>query len=98
MCKRKFKLGQTVATPSALQALKESGQSPSVFLERHVQGDWGILDDEDRQLNDQALIDGSRILSAYTTDKGNTKLWVITEAKDDSGHRAATTICLPEEY
>ena len=93
MCKPKFKLGQTVATPGALEALEESGQNPSDFLSRHVQGDWGILDDEDKQLNDQALIDGSRILSAYTTDKGNTKLWVITEAD-----RSSTCLLLPEEY
>ena len=93
MCKPKFSLGKIVATPGALEALKESGQSPGDFLERHVQGDWGILDDEDKQLNDQSVIDGSRILSAYTTDKGNTKLWVITEAD-----RSSTCLLLPEEY
>ena len=97
MCKPKFKLGQTVATPGALEALEESGQSPGDFLERHVQGDWGILDDEDKQLNDQALNDGSRILSAYKTLKG-VKIWIITEAKDDNGNRSATTLLLPEEY
>jgi hypothetical protein len=47
--------------------------------------------------NDEALKDGSRILSAYLTLKGK-KLWVITEATDDDGHRAATTLLLPEEY
>jgi hypothetical protein len=97
MCKPKFSLGQTVATPGALQTLDESGQSPSDFLDRHVQGDWGLLDDEDKQLNDQSLIDGSRILSAYETLKG-VKIWIITEAADDSGHRSATTILLPEDY
>ena len=93
-----FTLGQVVATLAAIQALEKSGQSPSDFLDRHVSGDWGDeLCDDDRQLNDQSLIDGSRILSAYrTTNK--VKLWVITEAADDSGQRAATTILLPEEY
>ena len=47
-------------------------------------GDWGDLDEEDRSLNDAAVIDGSRILSAYTTRKGE-RLWVITEAADDEG-------------
>ena len=37
----KFALGQLVATPEALRALEESGQPPSFFLDRHVQGDWG---------------------------------------------------------
>ena len=43
-------------------------------LPRHVTGDWGDLDDEDRQANDAALINGSRILSAYTTRKGDEDL------------------------
>lgn len=93
-----FSLGQVVSTPAAIQALEKSGQSPSDFLDRHVSGDWGAeLCDDDRQLNDQSLIDGCRILSAYRTTNG-VKLWVITEAADDSGQRAATTILLPEEY
>jgi hypothetical protein len=96
--KPKFSLGQIVATPGALEALQESGQTPQLFLARHVRGDWGEdLCEEDRQLNDQALVDGSRILSAYKTRNG-IKLWVITEAADDDGHRAATTCLLPEEY
>ncbi len=96
--KPKFSLGQIVATPGALEALEESGQTPMEFLSRHARGDWGEdLCEEDRQLNDQALIDGSRLLSAYRTRKG-TKLWIITEAKGDDGHRAATTCLLPQEY
>ena len=95
----KFSLGQVLATPGALELLKKNGQSPADFLNRHIQCDWGEeLCEEDRQLNDQALIDGSRILSAYRTSKDRTKIWIITEAADDNGQRAATTILLPEEY
>jgi hypothetical protein len=93
----KFNLGQVVATPAALKALEEAGQSPSFFLDRHIQGDWGTVNDEDKQLNDQALVDGGRLLSAYKTLKGE-RLWIITEAADDSGNRAATTILRPDEY
>ena len=93
----KITLGQVVATPGALEAMEESGQTPDFFLDRHVTGDWGEVDAEDWKLNDQALVDGSRLLSAYRTLKGK-KLWVITEATDDRGHRAATTILLPEDY
>ena len=93
----KFTLGQIVSTPGALEAMAESGQSPAFFLERHMQGDWGQVDAEDWQLNDQALLDGSRLLSAYSTLKGR-KLWIITEATDDEGKRAASTILLPEDY
>ena len=95
--KAKFCLGQIVATPGAIEAMEASGQDAGFFLDQHVAGNWGIVDAEDWQANDQSLVDGSRILSAYRTLKG-TKLWIITEATDDSGHRSATTILLPEDY
>lgn len=88
----KFSLGQTVATPGALNALAESGESPAHFLNRHVSCDWGEVCAEDKQANDDALIHGERILSAYRTAKG-VKIWIITEAD-----RSSTTILLPEEY
>jgi hypothetical protein len=95
--KPKFTLGRTLATPAALAALEESGQSSAFFLDQHIQGDWGDVCDEDKALNDSALVDGSRLLSSYTMRNG-TKLWVITEASDGDGNRAATTILLPSEY
>lgn len=95
--KPKFNLGQILATPGALAALQESGQSPQFFLGRHAHGDWGEVCEGDGQLNDQSLVDGSRVLSAYRTLKG-TRLWIITEAADEAGCRLATTILLPEEY
>jgi len=88
----RFILGQVVATPGALEAMKESGESPTVFLDRHVGGDWGEVCQEDWRLNDEALSDGSRLLSLYTT-KAGAKLWIITEAD-----RSSTTILLPSEY
>ena len=54
-------------------------------------GDWGDLTPADQRANNEALAEGSRILSAYVV--GDRKLWVITEAD-----RSATTILLPEEY
>jgi hypothetical protein len=50
------------------------------------------VDAEDWAANDQAIIQGERILSAYTLKDG-VRLWIITEAD-----RAATTILLPSEY
>jgi hypothetical protein len=89
MCK--FPLGQIVATPGALKALEEAGQTPEFFLERHVQGDWGEVCPEDKELNDQALVVGARVLSAYQTLRG-TKIWIITEAD-----RSSTCLLLPDE-
>ena len=87
-----FELGRIVATRGALQALEQAGQSPAEFLDRHVAGDWGELDEEDKRENEFSVRNGFRILSAYTTSAG-VKLWVITEAD-----RSATTFLLPEEY
>ena len=92
----KFQLGQLVATPGAIRAMQEAGIEPRDLISRHLRGDWGDLCEDDKRLNDEAIKDGSRIFSAYKF--GGVKFWVITEAADDSGVRAATTILLPEEY
>jgi hypothetical protein len=69
-----------------------------IFIGAHLEGYWGgELGEDDRRLNDEALTDGGRILSAYKTLRG-IKLWVITEAEDDDGRRASTCLLLPEEY
>lgn len=94
----KFLPGQIVATPGALKALEESGQTPGEFLALHLAGDWGDeLSGYDKLLNDLSLEDGSRLLSSYRTTKGE-KIWIITEAEDDTGKRVATTVLLPTEY
>jgi hypothetical protein len=90
--KHKFPLGQVVATPGALDALRDAGQDASFFLDRHVQGDWGSVGKADWKLNDEASQIGERLLSAYRTLKG-IRIWIITEAD-----RSATTLLLPEEY
>lgn len=66
-------------------------------LNRHVKSDWGDVDDEDKQINDLALKQGTRLLSAYNVDRfpknGVATIWIITDAD-----RSATTILFPDEY
>lgn len=93
----KFPLGQLLATPGAIDALNDAGQSPLDFVVRHAACDWGEMSPDDKTLNDESLVDGSRLMSAYRTSKG-TKIWIITEAADDKGHRCCTTALLPDEY
>jgi hypothetical protein len=88
----RFPLGRVGATPGALRALEKAEQLPAEFLDRHVNGDWGDVPEEDKQENEFSVEHGFRILSAYTTSAGE-KIWVITEAD-----RSATIILLPEEY
>ncbi len=92
-----FELGKLMATPAVLQAIHDSGQEVSEFLNRHVRGDWGALSEIDRQNNDDAVTTGDRIYSVYRTDNG-TKIWIITEPVDESGQRCLTTVVLPSEY
>ncbi len=89
---KKFPMGQVVATPGAINAMNDAGDHPNDFLFRHATGDWGEVPREDAELNDLAVIEDSRILSAYFTKSG-VKLWIITEVD-----RSSTTILLPEEY
>src|SRR5436853_3923892 len=87
-----FELGQIVATPGALAALKKAGQQPGEFLTRHVNREWGDLSDEDRKENDYSLEHGFRLLSAYRTHAAE-NLWIITQSD-----RPVSTLLLPEEY
>ncbi len=93
----KFEPGQVVATPGALEALERNNISGAQFLNRHVQGDWGELPEEDQQANEEALLSGTRIFSSYML-ADETKLWVITEAVDDHKLRPSTCLLLPDEY
>ncbi|MFI5397703.1 MAG: hypothetical protein ACHQ9S_19375 [Candidatus Binatia bacterium] len=86
----KFPLGRVVATTGAYDALTPLDIKRGIFF--HSQGDWGDVCEEDKRLNDRALIEGTRILSAYVAENG-TRFWIITEAD-----RSATTVLLPEEY
>jgi len=86
-----FPLGQTVATPGALEVLTATGTSPTELLTRHQRGDWGDVPPEDAEENELSVREGFRILSSYKV--GDDKLWVITEAD-----RSVTTILKPGEY
>lgn len=88
----RFPLGRVGATPGALCALEQAGQMPAAFLDRHMNGDWGDVPEEDKQENEFSVAHGLRILSAYTTSAGE-KIWIITEAD-----RSYTTLLLPREY
>ena len=85
----RFPVGMTYATPGALALEVDL----SKYLRRHHCGDWGDeLCAEDKAANEQALKDGSRLLSCYRTPAGD-RLYIITE-----WDRSMTTIMLPSEY
>ena len=91
MNKPMFELGQTVITPACLELLEQQGKSPEEFLARHHSGDWGVICEDDKQMNEEALRGGARLMSVYETERGN--IWIISEAD-----RNSTTLLLPNEY
>ncbi len=87
-----FSLGDVVITPGALTAFVIAQEYITPYLARHQQGAWGDLDLHDRRANEQALTQGTRLLSAYHLRDG-TKVWIWTEAD-----RSSTCVMLPDEY
>ena len=89
--KPRFKLGALVATPAVLELLTAAGIPVWSLVSRHVSGDYGEVDEHDRQANEDAIANGERILSAYTV--AGERVWIITEAD-----RSSTCALLASEY
>jgi hypothetical protein len=88
--KAKFPLGELVITPNAAATL--DAIQALTFLVQHESGNWGEVCEEDRETNEHALKDGSRLFSVYEIEgenEGKTQFYVITE-----WNREATTILL----
>ena len=86
----RFPLGETMITLGA--AAKINMVQVKLALARHVSGDWGEMEADDRRLNDERVANGGTLASIYKTADG-VKLYVLTEAD-----RQKTTVLLPEEY
>ncbi len=86
----RLELGKTVITSNAASVLPD--HEVLTAMRRHVRGDWGEIGAEDWAANERALVDGTRVLSAYRSKEG-IRFWIITEAD-----RSATTVLLPEDY
>ena len=88
-----FSPGQVVATPGALTLIEQHRFDLMQLLTRHMQGDWGNCHPDDAALNQQALLDGSRLMSVYRLvasevlaatplkqQQNLPSIWVITDA------------------
>ena len=93
LSKARFATGHLVATIGVDTLVKQGRLNPTSYLRRHVSGDWGDVDEAERQQNDAALISGEgRLFSVYRIAP-DLNLWIITEAD-----RSVTTMLLPGEY
>lgn len=94
-----IELGSTTVTPKIKELIEQNNDfAQFVFksIHRHQSKDWGDMCKDDKLQNDEAVINGSRILSCYLIDINNIneeKIWIITV--DD---RTYTTVLFPNEY
>ena len=86
----RFDPGRLMITANAKEALPRSEVDAAIG--RHLHGDWGDVCESDKQINDDALKNGGRLLSVYHT-KDDVTFWIITEAD-----YSATTVLLPSDY
>ncbi len=96
-----FETGPVVTTPGIREIMELGSQAIEAIqncLDRHCQGDWGDLCDDDKQLNQDSLDEEKEkgftydnLFSSYETDFG--KIYIITECD-----RSVTTILTPDEY
>ena len=91
-----FDLGQLLTTPAAQKVLADAGLNSFWLVEQHRHGQWGDLVTADKAINDQALLNGGRLHSAYFVK--NVMLFVVTEAiNEKTGQRDSTCVLLPSE-
>lgn len=86
----KFQMGGLVGTPNALERIPSA--EILIALQRHLAGDWGDVDEQDREENEFSLTRDLRLFSVYHAKSG-VKFWIISEAD-----RSVTTVLLPCDY
>ena len=80
-----------VAATNAVMALGIPDIVLQNFVQRHLDGDWGLVDEQDRATNNAAVEFKCRVMSVWEYE--GTRLWIIT----DTGWEV-TTVLLPGDY
>ena len=85
----RFLLGQILITSEAEALL--TAEEIETALHRHQHGDYGDIEDADKDMNDRSISRCCMVMSSYRTESG-TEFWVKTH-----GTRSHTPILLPGE-
>lgn len=93
-------MGRIVVTRSIndlMAAEQKFAVEVTIALQKYAVKDWGNLDAEDKQTNEEALNypEDLYLLGAYDTSKG--KIWIITNRISEKAGDNATTVCFPDE-
>ena len=106
MVSKFFNMGKVVVTRGIDSAMREDIETRgnnrfavevNLCLKRFAVKDWGNLDEEDKQTNEEALQypDDLYLLGVYQSSKG--KIWIITNRISATEVINATTVCFPDE-
>ena len=94
-------LGQVCGSIGITEEMRQNYKF-SIFaqecLDKHKSMNWGDVCDDDKLSNDDAILNGGRILSSYKIPDeiyygDDIKIYIITES-----NREVTTILFPSEY
>lgn len=88
----KFALGRVLITPGAATA-EITEREITEALRRHQHGDWGVLDSQEKECNEQVLRIGGWLLSAYEDRASGERFLIITQPD-----RMITTVMVPNEF
>lgn len=96
-----FALGKVVATRNVWELIDTNesfSQFVTICMSRYIANDWGDICKEDWEANDQAVINGERLLASYVIPEDveevyEDRLWIITE-----WDRSVTTLLFPGDY
>lgn len=88
----RFRLGELVTTPGALDLLDRAGVNATELLTRHERGDWGVARPREVMQNRRALRKGGALTSVFEVGDKHETLLIVTEVD-----RCITTLLLPQE-
>jgi hypothetical protein len=87
-----FALGRKVISRNALAVLGEAGTEPKRLFDRHVAGDWGVIEDKSWHLNRMAVDAGYGCIASAYAVLGDVRVVVLTQPD-----RSNTIMALPDE-
>lgn len=95
-----FNIGKVVVSYKVSKLLvqnKQFAREIDLSLRRFCVKDWGIISNEDKQINEEALQypDDLYVLGSYRTCCG--KIWIITNRATGNPGENVTTVLFPDE-
>lgn len=87
-----FPLGRRIVSQNALAVLGEAGAEPNSLFDRHVAGDWRVIEDKSWHLSRMAVDAGYGCVASAYAVLGDVRVVVLTQPD-----RRNTLIALPDE-